>query len=130
MKLPGTDERYEDEQHQGRYLPRKRQRMAFGYCGFADDLHANRWCSRKMRLGCGGRPENRWSIDVLDLRKETVAAARYCFHKSGALGGVAERFADLVDGFIEPVVEIHKGVCSPEFLLQVLATHYLASVLD
>src|SRR5580692_614668 len=120
MELPGTDERYEDEQHQGRYLPRKRQRMAFGYRGFPGEFHSNGWFSRKLRPGCGGRPENRWCIDVLDLRKETVAAARHCFHKSGALGGVAESLTDFVDGFVEPMVEIHKGVCSPEFLLQVL----------
>jgi hypothetical protein len=83
-----------------------------------------------MRLDGGFRPPINWTISILDFREETVAATRNCFYKSRAVGGVAKGFTDFIDGFVKPMVEIHKGICGPELLLQVLTTYYLSSVLD
>src|SRR5690242_6367309 len=82
-----------------------------------------------IRLSCEVRAADRGWIDNFDLREEAVAATSNGFHKAGTVGGVAEGLTDLVNRFVEPVVEIHKSVCGPEFFLKFLASYDLARVL-
>jgi hypothetical protein len=69
-------------------------------------------------------------IENLDLGEETVAAASNGFDEAGTFRGVAESLADFVDGFVEPVIEIHKSVYGPEFFLKFLASYNLAGVVQ
>src|SRR5579862_1396372 len=83
-----------------------------------------------LRLRCGIPSANRGSIANSDLREKAVATAGNGLDKAGALGGVAQGLPDFVDHFVEPVVEIHKSICGPEFFLKFLATYDFARVLN
>ena len=96
----------------------------------AQGIHAVKRPCDGWELSCEFRAANRSCVGNFDLASEPVPTASDRFHEAGALGGVAEGLTDLVDCFVEPVVKIHKGVRSPKFLLQILATHYFACVLD
>jgi hypothetical protein len=82
-----------------------------------------------MRLGCKFRAANRGHFVRFYFRDEAVAATRNSFYKARTFGGVAKSLADFVDPFIEPVVEIDKGVLRPEFFPKFLASYDLAGVL-
>jgi len=82
-----------------------------------------------MWLSCGLRAVNRGCIGNSYFREEAVAATSNSFYKAGTLGGVAEGLTDFVDRFVEPVVEIDKSVCGPEFFLKFLSSYNLAGVL-
>ncbi len=101
----------------------------FGHCEFASEVRAITNFCRGMRLSCEFWAANRDCIGNFDLRDEAVAAASNSFQKAGTLGGVAKGLTDFVDRFVEPVVEIHKSVCGPEFFLKFLASYDLAVVL-
>ena len=58
------------------------------------------------------------------------AATSNRFHKTGTLGGVAKGLTELVDCFVDPVVEIHESVCGPEFFLKFLASYDLTGALE
>src|SRR6266436_9381246 len=102
----------------------------FGHCGFASQIRAITNFCLVMRQKGEFRAANSGRIRNFDLRKEAVAATRNGFHKAGSLGGVAEGLTDFADRFVEPVVEIHKSVRGPEFLLQLLASYELAGLLN
>ena len=80
-----------------------------------------RVASSGLRTGCIGN---------FDVREEAVAAAGHGFDKAGTLGGIAQGLTDLVDRFVEPVVEIHERVRGPELLRKFLARYDLAGVLE
>ena len=98
-------------------------------CGFAREIRPITSLCRGMRRRCEFRAANRDCVGSFDLREEAVAATSNGFHKAGTFGGVAEGITDFVDRFVEPVIEIHKRVCGPEFFLKFLATYDLAGVL-
>jgi len=85
---------------------------------------------RGRRLSREVRTANRGCIGNFDLREEAVAATSNSLHKAGTLGRVAEGLTDFVDRFIDPVIEIHEGVCGPESFLNFLASYDLAGVLE
>jgi hypothetical protein len=74
-------------------------------------------------LRCEFPAANRESVANPDLRQKAVATAGNGFDKAGTFGGVAQSLSDFIDHFVEPVIEIHKGICGPEFLLKLLATY-------
>ena len=82
-----------------------------------------------MGLRFGFRTASRCRIGDSDVSNEAVAASSNGFDETRTLGGVAKSLTDLVDRFVEPVVEIHERVCGPELLLQFLATNDLAGAL-
>lgn len=63
-----------------------------------------------------------------DLRQEAIAAPSHCFYKTWVLSGLPERLANLIDGFVEPLIEIDKSVSGPQPFLQVFARYDLAPV--
>jgi hypothetical protein len=67
-------------------------------------------------------------FDDANRGDEAVAAAGECFDEAGILGGVAEGFADLVDGRAEGVVEVDYGVFTPEACLEFFAGDDLAGL--
>jgi hypothetical protein len=83
---------------------------------------------RRQSFVC--RVANGCGIDESDLREKAIAATRNGFHEAGALGGVTEGFTDFVDGFIEPVIEIHESVRGPNFSLELLASDDLAGMVE
>src|SRR5580700_5596439 len=83
-----------------------------------------------MKLCCEFRATNRGHFVRFYFREEAVAATRNSFYKAGTFGGVAKGLTDFVDSFIEPVVEIDKGVLRPEFFLKFLASYDLAGALN
>ena len=99
-------------------------------CGLAGEIAAVNGFWRGIRLSRGFRAVNRGCIGSGDLREEAVAATSNGFHEAGALGGVAKGLTDLVDRFVEPVIEIHESVCGPERFLNLLASDDLAGVLE
>jgi len=64
----------------------------------------------------------------LDFGKKAVATSRNSFHKARTFGGIAEGITNFIDRLIKPVIEIHKRVCGPKFLLKVFASYDLARV--
>ena len=63
-------------------------------------------------------------------RDEAIASFGECLDKAGTVGGVAEGFADLVDGGAEGVVEVNDRVTTPETQLELLPGDDLAGVLE
>ena len=111
MKPPGRERYRQQEQHDHRRLPRKWRQKVFGICGFGSEIRASTGLCGGLSLGCQFRAVNRGRISNLDLREEAIAASSNGFHKARTFGGVAEGFSDFVDRFVEPVVEVHEGVC-------------------
>src|SRR2546429_2054426 len=58
---------------------------------------------------------------VLQLADEPVAALRQGFDETRLLLAVAQSHAQLLDGRVEAVLEVHKRVSGPEPLLELLA---------
>ena len=53
-------------------------------------------------------------IDAFHGSDEAIAAAGQGLDESGAAGGVAEGFADAVDGGVDAVLVVDKGAVGPE----------------
>ena len=68
------------------------------------------------RFGCG------------DAGDEAVAAARNGLDEAGAFRGVAQDFAQAIDGFFERQLVIHKGVTGPKTLAKLFAGDDFARV--
>src|SRR5579884_3405628 len=68
--------------------------------------------------------------DDLDRCNETVASARLGFDETRVRGGVAQRFAQLVDSSIQAVVEIDEGIGGPEAVAEVFAGDDIARALE
>lgn len=83
-----------------------------------------------VRIGREFRAARRGGIGNLDVGEEAIAAARDGFYKAGTFGGIAEGLTDLVNHFVEAVVEIHEGVCGPKLFLKLLAGNHFAVVLE
>ena len=66
----------------------------------------------------------------VDGSDEAVATLGEGLNIAGAFGGVAEGFADLVDGGAEGVVEVDDGVAAPEAELEVVAGDDLSGALE
>jgi hypothetical protein len=71
-----------------------------------------------------------WSLDWFDLCQKPIPAASDGFHKARGFRGVTECLAKFIDGFIQTLVEIHKSVCWPEFLLKFFPGNDFARVLE
>jgi hypothetical protein len=69
-------------------------------------------------------------VKDIDWSDEAVAALGERLNITGAVGGVAEGFADLVDGGAEGVVEVYDRVTTPETELKFVAGYYLAGMLE
>jgi hypothetical protein len=69
-------------------------------------------------------------VGRFDLRKETVAAPRDGFHKTGTLGRISERVTDFAYRFVEPVIEIHESVSGPQLFLEFFTRYDLAGMLQ
>ena len=82
-----------------------------------------------QRLSCELCVGNRSCVNNFDLRQKPVAATSNGLHKAGTFGRVTEGLSYFVDRFVEPVVEIYKSVCGPEFFLKFRASYDLAVVL-
>jgi hypothetical protein len=65
----------------------------------------------------------------LQLTNKSIPAPRQCLYKARALRRVAQCFANLVNGRVEVVIDINKGV-GPEALLQLLAGDDFAVLLE
>ena len=64
-----------------------------------------------------------------DLTDELISAPRQCLDKSWIFRRVAERLTNFVNGGIQVVIDINKGV-GPEALLQLLAGDDFAMLLE
>src|SRR5580704_16579640 len=117
MEPPGCERYRQQEQHEHRRLPQKWRQRVFGICWFASEIRARSDLGGGLKFSCLFRAGNRGRISNLDLREEAIAAPGNGFHKAGTFGGVAEGLSDFVDRFLEPVVQVHEGVCWPELLL-------------
>src|ERR1700760_3456835 len=88
-----------------------------------------RFC-RGCRRTDGCRGARRDHATIADFCEKAVASASDGFDKAGTGRRVSERLTDLVDRFIEAMVEVHERVGGPECLVQGLASDNLAAVLD
>ena len=83
-----------------------------------------------VRLSCKFGTASGRRIGISYVRKEAIPATRDGLNKPGALRRIAQCLPNLVDGLVEPVVEVYEGIRGPEPLLQILARYDLADVLD
>src|SRR6516165_3957148 len=63
------------------------------------------------------------------MGEEAVAAAGQSLDEARIVGGIAQGFAQLVDGGSQAVVEVNESVRRPVLLAQLLASHHFAGVL-
>ena len=84
---------------------------------------------RGGRFGLGNEVRRGCMQDIY-RRDEAIASFGECLDKAGTVGGVAEGFADLVDGGAEGVVEVNDRVTTPETQLELLPGDDLAGVLE
>src|SRR6266516_5224832 len=68
-------------------------------------------------------------IDRLDVGEEPITAARDGLDEARVLGRIAERFANLIDCFVEAVVKIHDRA-GPESAAQFLPGHQFSRFLE
>src|SRR5262249_7439746 len=61
---------------------------------------------------------------------KSVATLGEGLDEAGNFGGVPERFAKLVNGFVEAVIKIDEGVSGPEFCAQFFASDDLAGTFE
>jgi len=61
---------------------------------------------------------------------ETVAASRECFDVDGLFGGIGERLAEFVDGFVEAVFEVDESFLRPKAPLNLFPGDYMAGALE
>jgi hypothetical protein len=57
----------------------------------------------------------------VDGREQAITAAREGFDKAGVFGGITEGVAQALDGGVQAVVEVHKGVGRPKTAVQFLS---------
>ena len=67
---------------------------------------------------------------IADGSDETVAPTSEGLDEAGVVGGIAEGFADLVDGGAEGVVEVYGGVFAPETELEFFTRDDFSGVLE
>ena len=81
-------------------------------------IAAGRWrvCVRRSRL----------EVDNSHVRDEAVTTSGHCLNEARTLSGITEGLADLVDGFVEPVIEIYERIRGPQSALEFVAGHQLA----
>lgn len=66
------------------------------------------------------RCERGGGFDKLNFGEEPITPTSHSFHKARTYGRVAEGFTDLVNGFVQSVVEIDERVRGPKFPLNLL----------
>ena len=72
----------------------------------------------------------RGHVAVFHVTDEAVAAPRQSLDVAGFVGRLAQRVAQLLDGAVQAGVEINKSVAGPKLLVQFLACHDLAGMLE
>jgi hypothetical protein len=82
-------------------------------------------CRRNEFLGFGVRPPVSGRVDRGDVGEETVAATGNGLNEARILRRVAQRFTNLVDGFVEAVIEVDDQL-APKFLAQLLPGYQLS----
>jgi hypothetical protein len=129
IELPNGERCHHQKHCEHGKLPHRSKRGRFGGRGFVRGIRASRSFWAGVSLRGVFRTGSRRCIGNFDLREEAVAATSNGFHKARTLGGVPQGLTDFVDGFVEPVVEIHESVRRPEFFLKFLASYDLAGML-
>jgi hypothetical protein len=66
------------------------------------------------------------SAGVVDRRDEAIPTLRQSFHESRCVGGVSERFAQLLHRGAEPAVEIDERLARPQPALQLIPRDQVA----
>jgi hypothetical protein len=67
---------------------------------------------------------------AIDRPHKPVATPRHSFHKSGILRRVSECVTKPLNGGIETVVEVNKGVGRPQSVAKIIAGHYFSRPLQ
>lgn len=93
----------------------------------ADPHLRGMWCRRQGRLR-GWRRGDAGRRYPLDRRDKPVPAPGQRLHKTGRLGGVAERGAEFANSVIQPLVKVDEGVVAPQGALKVIARDQLSGL--
>ena len=129
MKFPGGERDCKQEQCGYSSFRRRRWRAIFGDCGTAN-ITSGITVFGRFSLSCDFWFANKSCFRGFDFGEKAVPAPGDRFHEAGTLSGVTEGFTEFVDGFVEPVVEIHKSIGWPEFFLKFLARYDLTGALQ
>src|SRR6266699_5913946 len=84
-------------------------------------------CRRNEFPGFGVWPPVSGRVDWSDVGEETVAATGDGLNEARILRRVAQRFTNLVDGFVQAVIEVDDRL-APNFLAQFLSGYQLSGV--
>lgn len=71
-----------------------------------------------------------WTLNWFHRRDEAIAPARESLDETGSFRRIAERHADLIDGFGEALVEIDEGPLRPDPCLELAPGHDLAGLVQ
>src|SRR5580692_4055151 len=84
-------------------------------------------------FGFGSRSGGAWLaiwLTVLDGEDEAIAELRKGFDKAGFRSGVVQNAAKFLDGGVQAVLEVHKGIRGPELLTKLFASNDIARVAE
>src|ERR1700739_1414105 len=84
-------------------------------------------CRRNETLGFGPRPPVSGAVDRGDVGEEPVAATGDGLNEARIFRRVAQRFTNLVDGFVQAVIEVDDRL-APNCFTQFLAGHQLSGL--
>jgi hypothetical protein len=103
----------------------------------AKKLELGRWIEvrrglrrRRSAIGEAKLRGNGLGFDALDRYEEAIAATRKSFNVVGMFGGIGESLAQLVDGFVEAILEVDESLGGPETLPDFFASDNYAGVLE
>src|ERR1700722_11222143 len=86
--------------------------------------------SFRQRIRCACRWHLSADGDDLYRGDEPIPAARESLHKPRIVGRVVESLTEPLDGCVQAMFKIHKGVCRPELAVKLFARSQLAGVLE
>jgi hypothetical protein len=84
-------------------------------------------CRRNKALSCGPWLPVSGGVDRGDVGEEPVTATGNGLNEAWILRRVAQRFTNLVDGFVQTVIEVDDRL-APKFLLQLLPGYQLSGL--
>jgi hypothetical protein len=65
-----------------------------------------------------------------DRSNEAIATARQSLDKPGVISCISQDIPQPVHCFVQIVIEIHVGICRPEFVAQLIAADQFSSVVQ
>src|SRR6266849_2375869 len=125
VENPGQRGREQQDQTEAQSYPDTSPVQSLRWHARVSDFDTMGICRRNEALGFGPWLPVSGRVDWSDVGEEPVAATGNGLNEARILRRVAQRFTNLVDGFVEAVIEVDDRP-APKFLAQLLPGHQLS----